>query len=123
MARPVHFEIPVKDTAKAVKFYQNAFGWKIEKWDGPVEYWLISTGEAGTPGIDGGFYTPEGPLKGVINTLGVEDLDDIIEKVQSAGGSVVAPRMPVPGIGFLAYVADPEGNLLGLMQSDPDASM
>ena len=39
------------------------------------------------------------------------------------GGSVAVPLSAVPGIGWLAYVKDPDGNILGLMQSDPAASL
>jgi len=28
----------------------------------------------------------------------------------------------VPGVGWLAYVKDPDGNILGLLQADPAAS-
>ena len=34
---------------------------------------------------------------------------------------VALPKMPVPGVGWLAYVKDTEGNILGMMQSDPSA--
>ena len=53
MARVVHFEIPVDNPDRAVKFYTDVFGWKIEKWEGPIDYWLITTGEENEPGING----------------------------------------------------------------------
>jgi len=53
MPRVVHFEFYVDDPERAVKFYQEVFGWKITKWEGPVDYWLVTTGEEGEPGIDG----------------------------------------------------------------------
>src|SRR5204863_10015325 len=39
---------------RAANFYRKAFGWKIEKWPGPTDYWLVNTGAEGTPGINGG---------------------------------------------------------------------
>jgi len=33
--------------------YQKVFGWEINTWHGPEDYWLIMTGERGEPGIDG----------------------------------------------------------------------
>ncbi len=45
MPRPVHFEISADDPERALHFYQAVFGWKSQKWDGPQDYWLISTGE------------------------------------------------------------------------------
>ncbi len=53
MARVVHFELPSSDLAASRKFYENVLGWKLNKWEGPMEYWLISTGDKAVPGIDG----------------------------------------------------------------------
>ncbi|KKG15484.1 VOC family protein, partial [Methanosarcina sp. 2.H.T.1A.15] len=50
----VHFEIHAEDIERAKKFYEDVFGWKIEKWEGPIEYWNITTGKQEDPGIDGG---------------------------------------------------------------------
>ena len=36
--RIVHFELPADDPARCIKFYERAFGWRFEKWDGPMEY-------------------------------------------------------------------------------------
>src|SRR5439155_2181220 len=49
MSRVIHFEIPASDPERASAFYQKVFGWKIEKWPGPMEYWLVTTsrGNAG----------------------------------------------------------------------------
>jgi predicted enzyme related to lactoylglutathione lyase len=31
------------------------------------------------------------------------------------------PKMAVPGVGWLAYEKDPDGNICGIMQADPGA--
>ena len=121
MARITHFEIPTQDPQAASQFYTQVFGWQINKWEGPVDYYLVSTGENGSPGINGALYTPEDGMTGVINTVTVEDLDAIVEKVLANGGEVAFPRMGVPGIGWLAYIRDLDGNLVGMMQNDPNA--
>jgi len=59
MPRIVHFEIPADDPQRAAAFYKKAFGWKIEKWPGPMEYWMVTTGPDGTPGINGGLMKKE----------------------------------------------------------------
>jgi uncharacterized protein len=46
MNRPIHFEIPAEDPERAIQFYEKVFGWKFERWNGPMEYWTISTGRA-----------------------------------------------------------------------------
>jgi predicted enzyme related to lactoylglutathione lyase len=38
------------------------------------------------------------------------------------GAGIAVPRMAMPGIGWLAYLTDTEGNLVGILQPDPAAS-
>jgi len=122
MARVIHFELAADDPERAVQFYEKVFGWKIQKWDGPQDYWLAITGEQGTPGIDGAIMRRDPNMHATINTIDVELLDEAIAKVTSNGGTVVAPRMTIPGIGYFAYCQDTEGNTFGMMQSDPSAA-
>jgi len=122
MSRIVHFEIPADDPQRAIKFYEKVFDWQIEKWDGPIEYWLIMTGEEDKPGIDGGLARREDPTVGVENTIDVKNLDASLEDVKANGGKVIRPKMAVPGEGWMAYINDTEGNIFGLMQSDPNAA-
>jgi len=122
MPRVVHFEIPADNPERAIEFYRNTFGWKIERWDGPMDYWLVSTGEEGEAGIDGGIARRGSMNPQVANTLDVSDLDSSIGKVTANGGEIVAPKTAVPGVGWMAYFKDPEGNLHGMMQSDPKAA-
>jgi predicted enzyme related to lactoylglutathione lyase len=119
MPRPIHFEFSAQDPERAVEFYKNVFGWTIQKWDGPAEYWLISTGEG--PGIDGGIMRAQEGQASTINTIDVEDLDAACEKVVASGGQIIMPRMAVPGVGYMAYCVDTEGVQFGLMQNDPNA--
>ena len=53
MPRPIHFEIPADRPERAIAFYEQVFGWRFQKWEGPTPYWLVQTGADG-PGIDGG---------------------------------------------------------------------
>ncbi|MBI5649582.1 MAG: VOC family protein [Chloroflexi bacterium] len=128
MARVVHFEIHADDLARAVKFYTDTFGWEFTKWDAPVEYWLIKTGPANEPGIDGGMLKRNHPLDGkaitaYICTLDVASIDDSIAKVTRNGGQIALPKDVIPGVGWLAYGIDTEGNIFGMMQADPNAQM
>ena len=123
MNRVVHFEIPTHNVEVARKFYSDVFGWNIYKWEGTEDYWLITTGEASTPGIDGGFMQTQDELKGYINTVDVANLDETLTKVLANGGEVVLPKGPVPGVGWLAYAKDPEGTIFGIMQADTKVGM
>jgi len=124
MSRVVHFEIPARDVEKMKNFYTGVLGWKFVNWGGgEQDYWLITTGEDGTPGINGGFSTPEGPFQTVVNTVDVEDLDDVLVKLLANGGEIIFPKDAVRGVGWLAYARDPEGNVFGMMQADTGAGM
>jgi predicted enzyme related to lactoylglutathione lyase len=119
--RVVHFEITANDPEKVVAFYQEVFGWKITKYPGPQDYWLVTTGEAGTPGIDGGIFRPGELFTATVNTIDVPDLDAAVEKVKAAGGQTVTPKSTIPGVGYQIYCKDVEGTLFGLHQADPQA--
>jgi predicted enzyme related to lactoylglutathione lyase len=126
MPRPVHFEIHIAEPDRALAFYRSVFGWTINKWDGPMDYWLIQTGEG--PGIDGALMRRQGapPTDGqavnaYVVTMDVPSCDGAVAAITKHGGTIVMPKMPVPGIGWLAYAKDTEGNIFGVMQNDPTA--
>ena len=118
MARVVHFDISAENPEELRKFYETVFGWKFNKWEGPMEYWMITTGEG--PGIDGGM-SKRGQQNMDINTIDVPNLDEYTQKVEAYGGTIIAPKMPIPGIGWFAVFKDSEGNTFGMMQDDPNA--
>ncbi len=120
MSRVIHFEIPASDPERASVFYKKVFGWKIEKWPGPMEYWMVTTGAEGTPGINGGLMKNTN-VKTTTNTIGVESVDTAVETVKKAGGKLVMPKTPIPTVGYFAYLEDTEGNLFGVMQPDQNA--
>ncbi len=124
MPRVIHFEIHASDPDAISKFYSELFGWQISKFEG-MEYWLIDTGEKSTPGIDGGIVKRMGPraesgqaVNAYVCVVDVESLDDSLEKALGLGASIAVPKMPVPGVGSLAYVKDPDGNILGMLQPE-----
>lgn len=126
MGRVVHFEIHAGDPERAGAFYTTVFGWAVQRW-GDVAYWLVDTGST-TPGINGAIVPRRGdpPALGAavtsfVATIEVDDLDATTAAVVTAGGRIAVPRAAVPGIGWVAYIGDPDGNLVGLLQNDPSA--
>ncbi len=118
----VHFEIPADDIKRASNFYNKAFGWQLNEWEGSG-YFMASTtpsdkmGQPSSPGaINGGMGKREGPLKVPTVTLRVGDIDAKLKAIKQLGGSVVAPKTPVGNMGFTAYFKDTEGNTIGLYQ-------
>jgi uncharacterized protein len=120
MPRVIHFEFAADDPERAAKFYRETFGWESIKFAGPVEYWLVKTGSEG-PGIDGGILRYQDKMPRTINTIGVESVDEYVEKVARNGGRLTKPRMTIPGVGYQAYCLDTEGNVFGVFQADPSA--
>jgi predicted enzyme related to lactoylglutathione lyase len=121
MARVVHFEFNVADPERAEAFFTQVFGWKVSKWDGAEDYWLVSTGGDGEAGIDGAIMRSRDGAPRTVNTVQVDSVDDAAAKVSGAGGQVVVPKMAVSGVGWLAYATDPNGLIFGIHQPDPQA--
>jgi len=123
MDKVVHFEIPFDNKQRAMKFYSDSFGWQLT--DMPQMNYVM----AGTVAVDdrhmpkepgainGGLFErpKEAPHPAIY--VGVQSVDAAIKKVQAAGGKVVTPKTPIPGMGAYARVADTEGNVLGLFES------
>jgi uncharacterized protein len=128
MGRLIHFEIHADNPERAMRFYGALFGWSFTAWAGSSSYWSVRTGEKGEPGIDGGLLQRRGPppaenqpVNAYPCTVGVERLDETLARVASLGGQVAVAKMPIPGVGWLAYAKDTEGNIFGLMQNDSTA--
>jgi uncharacterized protein len=126
MNRVIHFEIHADNPSRAVEFYNKLLGWEFTKWDGPMEYWVIKTGPDGQPGINGGLIQRQGKIDGTaviayVCTVDVPSVDAAAKKIETLGGTVVVPKMPIPGIGWLAYGKDTEGNIFGIMEQDSKA--
>jgi len=123
MSRIVHFEIPADNPERVADFYKKVLGWSIQKWEGPVDYWLISTGKNSEPGINGGIARKKDrPASGFLVTAQVDSIDECLKKITKAGGSIVVPKQPIPGVGYQAHFRDPEGNVVGIMENDPSAN-
>ena len=120
MPRPVHFEIHADDPARAMRFYEAVFGWKFQQW-GDVEYWMVTTGADDEPGINGGLVPRQGGtgdrVVAYVCTMDVSDLDAMMEQVLAHGGSVALPKQDMGGVGWLAYLKDPDDNIFGLLQN------
>jgi predicted enzyme related to lactoylglutathione lyase len=128
MPRVIHFEIHATNPLVLIPFYESLFGWTFTRFIPEVEYWTIVTGTDDQPGINGGLVKRQGPapvemqsVNGSVCTVQVESVDQILTKNAELGGSVALPKMPIPGIGWLAYIKDLDGNILGIMNPDPTA--
>ncbi len=105
----IHFEIGVKDIEKAKKFYGPLLGWEFQEY-GPAAMVMPTA-----PGI-GGHINSLGhePHQYVTFYAQVPDLAVTLAHAQKLGGRTIVPPTDVPGMGSFAWLADPEGNVIGL---------
>jgi predicted enzyme related to lactoylglutathione lyase len=120
MNRVVHFDMGVVDPQRAIEFYKNVFGWDAQKFGGQ-DYWLMTTGPAAQPGINGGIMVHQDAQPRTVNSIAVASVDEAGAKVEAHGGKIVVPKMAIPGVGWLVYCQDTEGNLIGLHETDASA--
>ena len=120
LSRVVHFEIASDQPERAVKFYENVFGWTSQQW-GEQKYWLIMTGDRKDPGIDGAIQPRREIKQPIVNTIQVDSIDEAIKKIKKNGGKVLTDKMDVPKVGTMVYFEDTEGNVSGAMQFLLDA--
>ena len=115
------FEIPATDLDRATKFYETILGVKLNPMDLESIRMRMFPLEDPMKGVGGavvdssGFHRPsttDGPL---IYLNGNPDVQKILDKVDSAGGSVMVPKTAIsPEYGFMAVIIDTEGNRIGL---------
>jgi predicted enzyme related to lactoylglutathione lyase len=121
MNRVEHFDLYADDPERAGKFYSDVFGWKLQKWEGPMDYWMVQTGPSDQPGIDGGISKRQDSADRTINTIGISSVDEFTDKITAAGGRILAPKSAIPGVGWFAMCMDTEGNKFGIMEENPEA--
>lgn len=123
MAKVVHFEIPFDNKQRAMKFYVDTFGWKLT--DMPqMSYVMAQTAEVDErqmpkePGtINGGLFQRPKEAPNPVIYVSVDSVEEAITSVKKAGGKVVTPHTPIPGMGAYARVTDTEGNVIGLFEA------
>lgn len=113
----VHFEIPADDTTQGREFWGSLFGWEFAPTSLPFEYHTArisdETGAAVT--------NMEPGKRGARVYFDVDDIDAAAARVRELGGEA-SDRRPVPGTGWIAICADPQGNDFGLWQTDANAT-
>jgi uncharacterized protein len=126
--RPVHFEIHASDPDASINFYQALFGWRFERYPVPGVYYGVITGDEKTPGINGGLIQRMGPppadgapVNAWTVTVDVANIDAAFAKALELGGREALPKMAIPHVGYVAYIKDVDGNIIGLHQNDPGA--
>jgi predicted enzyme related to lactoylglutathione lyase len=124
----VHFEMPYDDRSRMVKFYESAFGWKMQQLGEEMgQYVLADTtgvpeGHPPRPGaINGGFFPKKAdwPAQHPSVVIAVDDIRRAMERVKESGGKVLGEPMPIPGVGQYVSFMDTEGNRVSILQPAP----
>ena len=112
MGRPmVHFEIGCRDSARTQEFYSKLFDWKISPMGPAAMITPESSGIAGHIGALG-----HEPHRYTIFYVDVGELAAYLKKAEALGGKTLVPPVVLP-TGTFAWMQDPEGNTVGLWQS------
>jgi predicted enzyme related to lactoylglutathione lyase len=100
MNRVIHFEIYTEDPEAVQPFYRDVFGWQFKKFEGgPIDYWLVTTGDDKDSGINGGLARPrDGQSPGTLNTITVSSLDETMKKIEQRGGRICVLKMAIAGL-------------------------
>lgn len=119
---PSTFAIHADDVQRCRRFYEAVFGWRFEPW-GPPDFYLVHTGDAAQPGMQGLMHKRMEP-RGVGGpncyecTIGVDDLDAVTAAAKAQGARIIFEKAPVPTVGVLTKFEDSEGNVVGAMKYD-----
>jgi len=122
----VHFEMPYDESGRMAKFYETAFGWKMQAMGEEMgRYVLATTAPSGADGrpkqagtINGGFFPRKSdwPAQHPSVVVAVDDIRAAMDRVKKAGGRVLGEPMDIPGVGSYVSFEDTEGNRVSMLQ-------
>ncbi|MEO5494595.1 MAG: VOC family protein [Sphingomonas sp.] len=119
---PIWYELLSTDPDASKKFYDHVIGWTVEAQpSGEMDYRMITT--SGGDNVGGLMrLTADMQAGGAKPTwlfyIGVDDVDASFAKVKANGGGELMAPFDIPGVGRLAFVADPQGNPFYIMRGN-----
>jgi uncharacterized protein len=90
-----HFEIYAEEPETLADLFRKLFGWRLERPIAGARSW--------------------------VHYIHVASLDDAVDEAERLGAAVLRPKTAVPRAAWYAVLADPEGNIFAMYQSDPAA--
>ena len=124
---PIWFELMTRDSSVTAPFYAAVLGWRFVDagMDDAPAYTIIKHGEGEHDDVGGMMRLAPEMLSGGARPMWaayfcVNDVDDIVRRVASAGGSVLMPPTDIENVGRMAFVADPHGNPFYVMRGFHD---
>lgn len=120
-----HFAVHIDDMDRAKNFYEEVFEWGFASY-GPSDFLQIKADKTENSELIGALQSRKysvvtEKIIGLECTVSVENIDEIIQRVESNGGRILMPKMAIPHVGWIAKFLDTEGNLICAMQSNNSA--
>ena len=123
----VYFQIPSDDIERSKEFYNQLFGWKIDKFpesntpEGMENWTVTTTDDKGNKALGGGMSKRQMPQQQITNFIDVKSVGEYSSKVEKLGGKVVVPKTAVPGMGYYAVCVEYIKQQLGIVESNESA--
>ena len=112
----IWYELVTPDPDGAQAFYGSLLGWTVRSAGMPdMDYRLAATAESDVAGI---MPSPEGsPMPPAwLGYVAVDDVDKMVASITDGGGAIHMAPNDIPGVGRMAFVADPQGALFYVMK-------
>jgi predicted enzyme related to lactoylglutathione lyase len=112
-----YFEIPALDIDRAVDFYTAVFGFAFERLRVDGKDMALFPNTDGAGGASGALVKGEGYVPGQAGArlyLSVADIQLTLFRTEQAGGALLKPEQAIGAFGFVADIADSEGNCIAL---------
>jgi predicted enzyme related to lactoylglutathione lyase len=112
------FEIPATDISRAKNFYQTIFDISLEENimdDAKMAFfpWEMGSGKATGALVQSPYHIPS--MDGSLVYLNANpSMDNVLSKVEAAGGKIVVPKTSIKDYGYIAFIRDTEGNKVGI---------
>ena len=119
MPKFVHIDISADDPERAAGFYNEVFDWTIRKLEGPTPYWLLSPSDNPSE-IGAGIAKREQAWQSTTPTIEVPSADEYGAKIVAGGGTIINPKVLIPGVGYLLTFKDTEGNVFAILEPTED---
>ncbi len=123
------FEIPTLDIDRAEKFYETVFSIKLSPLDLPNIKMRMFPVEDPASGVGGAlvksdsFHVPSDSLGPLLYLNANPDVQNVLGKVEAAGGSVLVPKTQIsPEYGYMGVFKDTEGNRIAVHSAPQKAA-
>jgi predicted enzyme related to lactoylglutathione lyase len=111
-----HFEVGAAEFDGQIDFYRELFGWRVQ---GVADGYAMVDTQAGS-GLNGGIGRSSDGTPWVSFYVGARDLKATLQRAESLGGATALDVTVIPDLVTFAMFRDPDGNLVGLVES-PEA--